>query len=143
MNNIVSYSKSPFDAIRRLEKNGGEFWSARDLMRLLGYQKWEQFLELINLAIVSCKNLGNLTQNHFLEETNPLTSQDNFWLSCYGCYLVSVHGDHKEKAFIKAKDYFAVKIQQAQIKKIKQRMIELAREQVTLLEWLEFLEEEN
>ena len=143
MNNIISYSKSPFDSICQLDKNGVEFWSARDLMGLLGYQKWEQFLELINLATVSCKNLGNSTQNHFWEIRNPLTSQDNFWLSCYGCYLVSVHGDHKEKAFIKAKNYFAVKTQQTQIKKIKQRMLELAREQVTLLEWLEFLEEKN
>lgn len=143
MNNIISYSKSPFDAIRRLDKNGGEFWSARDLMRLLGYQKWEQFLELINLAIVSCKNLGNLTQNHFWEETNPLTSQDNFWLSCYGCYLVVMKSDQKNNAIVQAKDYFTLKTQKAEIKKIKQQILELAREQVTLLEWLAILEEEN
>ena len=153
-NNIVSYSKSPFDSIRRLDKNGGEFWSARDLMRLLGYQKWEQFVELINLATVSCKNLGNSTQNHFWEEIeNPLTLQDNFWLSCYGCYLVVMKSDQKNNAIVQAKDYFAVKTQKAEIKKIKQNalklareqanLLELAQEQVKLLERLKFLEEEN
>ena len=133
-----------FDSIRKLNENGDEFWYARDLMPLLGYQKWEQFLELINLAIVSCENLGNPTQTHFFREIgNPLTSHDNFWLSCYGCYLVVMKSDQKNNAIVQAKDYFALKTQKAEIKKIKQRMLELAQEQVKLLEWLEFLEEEN
>lgn len=61
-----------FDSIRKLNENGDEFWYARDLMPLLGYQKWEQFLELINLAIVSCENLGNPTQTHFFEKQETL-----------------------------------------------------------------------
>ena len=36
---------SPFDAIRRTREDGAEYWSARDLMAPLGYDKWERFDE--------------------------------------------------------------------------------------------------
>jgi DNA-damage-inducible protein D len=32
-----------FDAIRRLRDDDSEYWSARDLMLMLGYDKWQRF----------------------------------------------------------------------------------------------------
>lgn len=35
---------SPFDAIRKVdEQTVEEYWSARDLARILGYDRWENF----------------------------------------------------------------------------------------------------
>ncbi len=34
---------SVFEAIRRLDSEGGEYWSARDLMAALAYTNWRNF----------------------------------------------------------------------------------------------------
>jgi hypothetical protein len=41
---------SPFDGLRRIDEHGNEYWSARDLMPLLGYSKWENFKNVIEVA---------------------------------------------------------------------------------------------
>lgn len=41
---------SPFDAIRQTRPDGSEFWSARTLMPLLGYRKWERFADTVEQA---------------------------------------------------------------------------------------------
>lgn len=35
--------QSPFDAIKQVRDDGTEFWSARDLMRVMGYTEWRNF----------------------------------------------------------------------------------------------------
>ena len=44
-----------------------EFWFARDLQKLLGYDKWENFLNAIGKAQESCKNSGHDVLDHFPE----------------------------------------------------------------------------
>jgi DNA-damage-inducible protein D len=46
----LQQSVSPFDGLRRIDENGNEYWSARDLMPLLGYLKWERFKNVIEIA---------------------------------------------------------------------------------------------
>jgi hypothetical protein len=38
---------APFDAIRIVTLEGREYWSARDLIPLLGYERWERFADAI------------------------------------------------------------------------------------------------
>ncbi len=35
-----------------------EFWYARDLQQLLGYTKWDNFLQVIEKGKTACKNSG-------------------------------------------------------------------------------------
>ena len=51
-------TRSPFDAIRRTREDGAEYWSARDLMPLLGYDKWERFAGAIERAEITATNQG-------------------------------------------------------------------------------------
>ena len=46
---------SPFEAIRLESEAGIEYWSARDLSKVLGYTKWEKFLNAIQRAEVACR----------------------------------------------------------------------------------------
>ncbi len=50
-----SQSKSPFDSIKRIDREGREYWLARELMSLLGYPRWNEFKVAIERAMVSCE----------------------------------------------------------------------------------------
>ncbi len=56
---------SPFDAIRHEDEQGNEYWSARDLYKLLGYSRWEKFQKSIEEAQKACKNSGQAISDHF------------------------------------------------------------------------------
>ncbi len=43
MQDQPNLAASPFDAIRRVDEQGREYWSARDLAKLLGYSEYGKF----------------------------------------------------------------------------------------------------
>ena len=43
-----NYSNKTFEDIRHIDKNGNEYWSARELMKMLECNKWENFEKVIN-----------------------------------------------------------------------------------------------
>lgn len=44
-----------------------EFWYARDLQIILGYDKWENFFRVIEKAKISCENSQIEISDHFLD----------------------------------------------------------------------------
>src|SRR5260370_14812259 len=56
---------SPFEVIRRVSDNGIEYWSARDLYKLLGYSSWQKFQFAIDQAKKVCENSGQAVSEHF------------------------------------------------------------------------------
>jgi hypothetical protein len=115
-NLILNNSESPFNNIRRFDENGNEFWYARELMPLLGYQKWERFFGSIERARFACENSGLLWADNasHLRETTGKTERDNYRLSRYACYLVAMNGDPRKPEIAAAQTYFAVKTRQAE-----------------------------
>lgn len=113
-------STTPFDAIRRTRPDGSEYWSARDLMPLLGYHKWERFEMAIERATVACENSNSDPQDHFPgagknpSELGGRPSRDRH-LSRYGAYLVAMNGDPRKKEIAAAQTYFAVKTREAEL----------------------------
>ena len=49
------------------EENGVEFWYARDLLNILGYTQWRNFLAIIDIAKESCKNAIQIIADHFAD----------------------------------------------------------------------------
>ena len=49
------------------QDTGLDFWLARDLQKLLGYAKWENFAKVIEKAKISCKKAGFEVSEHFLD----------------------------------------------------------------------------
>ncbi len=62
---------SPFEAIREEAEDGSEFWSARDLSKILGYTEWRNFTTAIEKAKEACQNSGQAISDQFVE-TNKL-----------------------------------------------------------------------
>jgi hypothetical protein len=116
----IDGSTSPFDAIRQVDDNG-EFWSARDLMTLLGYPRWSDFKDVIEKAKASCENTGNVVTEHFsgLFLKNPSSKQgrnyQDFKLSRYASYLVAMNGDPRKPEIASAQSYFAIKTREAEV----------------------------
>nr|WP_079632693.1 phage antirepressor KilAC domain-containing protein [Mycobacteroides abscessus] len=112
---------SPFDAIRHLTDGGREYWSARDLMPLLGYEKWERFADAINRAKSAARNAGYDPATQF-PGAGKLVSTGNgaqravedYHLSRYACYLVALNGDPRKPEIAAAQTYFVIKTREAE-----------------------------
>jgi hypothetical protein len=57
---------SPFDAIKQLDEAGNEYWSARDLGKLLTYKSWQKFEQVIADAIQACERSQQMPADHFI-----------------------------------------------------------------------------
>jgi len=49
----------PFEQLKQISDNGSEFWSARDLLPLLGYKEWRNFQKVLSKAVVACETSGH------------------------------------------------------------------------------------
>ena len=56
---------SPFEGIRRVSDDRIEYWSARDLYKLLGYSSWQKFQFALEQAKKACENSGQAVSEHF------------------------------------------------------------------------------
>ena len=80
--------------------NGVECWSARELQKLLGYSKWDKFLNVIGKAKNACTNAGEKVADHFpqVEKLVEIGSgafrpRMDMLLTRYACYLIAQNGD--------------------------------------------------
>ena len=49
------------------QKEGIEYWFARDLQVLLNYGEWRNFLKVIEKAKIACKSSGQNIIDHFVD----------------------------------------------------------------------------
>ncbi len=108
-------------------KEGIEFWFARDLQILLGYEKWENFFNAIEKAKSACKNSGYEIKDHFPEvrKTIPMPKGatkeiEDFMLTRYACYLIAQNGDSRKEEIAFAQSYFAIQTRKQEL--IEQRI---------------------
>ena len=122
----IEQYKSAFDAIVRLVKdedgNDIEVWYARELQKVLGYARWENFIVAIGRAIESCKTLGVGIDDQFREVTKMVqlgsgSQRDvqDFMLTRYACYLIAQNGDPKKEEIAFAQSYFAIQTRKVEL----------------------------
>src|SRR5699024_3176596 len=90
--------QSPFDSIKRTGKDGTEYWSARDLMPLLGYASWRRFEDAIDRARSAAEVQGYSAETLFagaVKKTGGRPQQD-FELARFAAYLIAMNGDPRK-----------------------------------------------
>jgi len=116
MNNVnLSIAKKHFESIKSVDVDGIETFSARALMIKLGYDKWQNFVLVINKAKEACEKVGiNVTSNftdvskvQIKADGKPYSIKD-IKLSRYACYLIAQNGDPTKQQIALAQTYFAI-----------------------------------
>jgi DNA-damage-inducible protein D len=86
-------SGSPFDAMRPLIPEGCEYWSARDLMPLLGDERWESFDDAVERAKVAALNVGYKVADQFRGAAKGSGAErviTDYHLSWHACCLIAL-----------------------------------------------------
>ena len=55
MNEIKEYTDKIFEDIKHIDEFGNEYWLAREMQNILGYNQWRSINDLIKRAKVACK----------------------------------------------------------------------------------------
>lgn len=123
---VPSAPHKNFEEIKKLDENGIEYWEARELMPLLGYTDWKNFIKVIEKAIISCKKSKQPANYHFSDVGKMIiiakgsakqTTRKikDYKLSRYACYLIAQNGDPSKEPIATAQTYFAVQTRRQEL----------------------------
>ena len=90
----IEQIKIQFDnVIQVTEAEQIEFWYARDLMKLLGYSRWENFAKAIERAIESCETSQVEVLDHFREVTKMVAKTVPFGICIFiiQLYIIPIY----------------------------------------------------
>lgn len=129
---IIHTLTETFEAHAQQTESGIEFWLARDLQHLLGYTKWDNFLNVVSKAKTACEISEHAVSDHFADVgkmvdlgSGSQREVDDLMLTRYACYLIAQNGDPKKQEIAFAQTYFAVQTRKAEL--IEQRLLEAER----------------
>lgn len=126
-NKLTKKAVSIFENIKRIDDNGVEYWSSRDLWKILEYTEHRHFLPVIEKAKLACGNSGHFVSDHFEDilemvvvGSNAERQMKSIKLSRYACYLTVQNADPNKKIVAQAQTYFAIQTRIAELQKTKE-----------------------
>lgn len=119
---MISSPNTDFESIKKIDEHGIEYWEARQLLPVLGYENWQKSEELIVRATRACMQSGEAVENHFNRMVNmvevgsgAMRQVKDYKLDRYACYLIAQNGDPNKSQIALAQTYFAVQTRKQEI----------------------------
>src|SRR5688572_2441513 len=88
------------ESLRKEQPSGVEYWLAREIAPVLGYETWRRFEDVIGRAIDACVKSGVDPAKHFAETDKMVALGSDakrgitdFFLSRAACYLIAMNGE--------------------------------------------------
>lgn len=118
---LTKKAKETFESIKKVDENGEEWWSSRELAKVLNYVNYKYFLEVMRKAWTAAYNSGVNPANHFVvyNEMVPIGSNaerqvDTVRMSRFACYLTVQNADSSKTIVAQAQTYFAIQTRRAE-----------------------------
>ncbi len=121
MSELQTYTDTIFENIKHVDKNGNEYWEARELQHILEYKEWRLFVNIIEKAQVSCSQSNESINSHFgvyskiVKAGNTTKPIIDYKLSRYACYLIVQNANPKFKSVALGQTYFAIQTRKMEL----------------------------
>lgn len=119
---ISSQHHATFEGIRQINDTGNEFWSARQLAKVLEYSEYRHFLPVIGKAREACQNSQHTVADHFEDVLDMVEigsgaqrKVEDVRLSRYACYLIVQNGDPSKPVIANGQTYFALQTRRQEL----------------------------
>lgn len=113
---------SPFEAIRQMNEDGIEFWSARGLAKILQYDNYRNFLKVVAKARIACEQSGQAITDHFVGADEMVSIGSgakrkitDVYLSRYACYLIVQNANPEKLIVALGQTYFAAQTRRQEL----------------------------
>ena len=110
------------EQLRRRTSTGSEFWLAREIQPVLGYQSWAKFTPVIDRASASLTANAIVPSHHIVQADNMMgvgrsakRRVVDFFLSRAACYLIAMNGDSSKPEIAAAQAYFTIQARRAEL----------------------------
>ena len=124
---LTKKTMSLFESIKHIDENGIEYWTSRNLWKILEYNEYRNFLPVIEKAKIACKNSGQKIEDHFVDINEMVTIGsgaerllDSVKLSRYACYLIVQNADPSKTIVAQGQTYFAIQTRIAEVQQMKE-----------------------
>lgn len=122
MNELKKYTKKLFEDIKHIDENSNEYWFARELQSILGYNQWRSINDLIERAKVACQESKYNIDDHFAVQRKMIKLAKgatrnvvDYKLTRYACYLIVMNGNPKKEIIALAQTYFAIQTRKQEL----------------------------
>ena len=119
---ISTLHHATFESIRQVDEAGNEFWSARQLAKVLEYSEYRHFLPVITKAREACHNSQYAVADHFEDVLDMVEigsgakrQVEDVRLSRYACYLIVQNGDPSKPVIANGQTYFALQTRRQEL----------------------------
>lgn len=118
---LTKKTKETFEGIKKVDENGVEWWSSRELAKVLTYANYKNFLEVMRKAWTAASNSGVNPADHFVVNNEMVTIGSNaerqidaVKMSRFAYYLTVQNANPSKSIVAQAQTYFAVQTRRAE-----------------------------
>jgi len=113
---------SVFEKTKLINEHGQEYWTARQLSKVLGYSSYRNFMLVIDKAKQACIKSNHDVMDHFVDSNNMVETGsgarrevNDVKLSRYACYLIVQNADPEKEVVAIGQTYFAIQTRKQEL----------------------------